>query len=169
MKPPYWSDSNSPVTYLQTLKRFELTQVLLQEQQIDAEVVVEGRDHTQSTKSWQHLVRPEEAGALTCWSQSSVSHQRSQKHIHHQVEVAEKPEDAHCDELALDGRRHHAVVLQHSCSQVAGELVGEGGQLDVEAEVEAGQQEDQQGQAPARQVLHHEAVREALGLQILLH
>lgn len=103
------------------------------------------------------------------WSESSVHHQRSKKHIHRQVDVAEQPEDAHCHKLTLDRRRHPGVVLQHACPQVTGELVSERGQLDVIAEVEAGQQEDQQSQAPTCEVLDHKAAGEALGLQVLLH
>lgn len=135
-------------THLQTLIRLEFAQILLQEQQVDAEVVVEGRHHAQSPEARQQLIRSEEVGALASRSNSSIHHQRSEKYIHPKVDVAEQPEDPHCYELTLHRSRHHAVVLQHPCTQVAGELIGQRGQADVVAEEDAGQQEGEQSQAP---------------------
>lgn len=141
-----------------------MAQVLLQEQQINAEVVIERCDHAQTTEARQDLIRPEEAGALTRWSQGGVHNHRGEKHVHPQVDFAQQPKDAHGHELALDGRWHRAVVSQHACAQIAGELVGVRGQTDVVGEEDASQQEGQEGQTPADQVLRHEGARHTLCL-----
>lgn len=141
-----------------------MAQILLQEQQINAEVIIERCDHAQTTKARQYLIRPEEAGALTRWSEGSVHNHGWEEHIHPQVDFAEQPEDAHGHELALDSRWHRAVVSQHACAQITGELIGERGQTDVVAEEEASQQEGQEGQTSAGQVLRHEGARHTLCL-----
>lgn len=122
-----------------------MAQILLQEEQINAEVIIDGRDHTQSTKARKYLKRPEEAGALKRWSEGSVHNQRGQKHIHPQVDFAKQPKDAHSCELALDGRWHRAVVFQQADAQITGEVIGGQGHADVVAEEEARQQEGQEG------------------------
>lgn len=146
-----------------------MAQVLLQEQQIHAEVIVEGRHHGQRAEARQHLVRPQEVGALASWSESGIDNQWGEKHIHDQVDLAEQAEDTHRHQLTLHSRRDRAVILQQACAQLTGELICGCGQSDVVAEVEAGQHEDQEGQASTRKILDHEAAGEALGLQILLH
>lgn len=156
-------------TNLETLVRFQVTQVLLQKQQVDAEVVVERPHHAQRAKARQHLVGPQEVGALVRRSEGGVHHQRGQEHVHHQVDLAEQAKDAHRHQLALHRRRDREVVLQQAGSQLAGELICGRGQADVVAEVDAGQDQGEEGQASARQVLGHQAAGEALGLQILLH
>lgn len=141
----------------------------MQEQQIHAEVIVEGRHHAQRAEARQHLIRPQEVGALAGWSESGIHNQWGEKHIHDQVDLAEQAEDTHRHQLTLHSRRDRAVVLQQARAQLAGELVRGCGQSDVVAEVDAGQHEDQEGQASTRKILDHEVAGEALGLQILLH
>lgn len=164
----HWTSSIDG-THLETLVRFQVTQVLLQEQQVDAEVVVERLHHAQRAKARQHLVGTQEVGALARWSEGGVHHQRGEEHVHGQVDLAEQAKDAHRHQLALHRRRDRDVVLQQACAQLAGELVRGRGQADVVAEVDAGQNQGQEGQDSARQVLGHQAAGEALGLQILLH
>lgn len=79
-----------------------MAQILLEEQQINAEVIIERRDHTQSTKARQYLIRLEEAGALTCWSEGSVHNERGEKRVHRQVDFAHQPKYTHSYKLALD-------------------------------------------------------------------
>lgn len=141
----------------------------MQKQQIHAEVIVEGRHHAQRAEARQHLVRPQEVGALATWSESGIDNQRGEKHIHDQVDLAEQAEDTHRHQLTLHSRRDRAVVLQQARAQLAGELVRGCGQPNVVAEVDAGQHEDQESQASTRKIFDHEAAGEALGLQILLH
>lgn len=146
-----------------------MAQVLLQEQQIHAEVIVEGRHHAQRAEAWQHFIRPQEVGALVSWSESGIHNQRGEKHIHDQIDLAEQAEDTHCYQLTLHSRRDRAVVLQQARAQLAGELIRGCGQSDVVAKVDTGQHEDQEGQASAHKILDHEASGEALGLQILFY
>ena len=157
------------MTHLQALIGLELAEVLLQEQQVDAQVVVPGRDQAQRPEAGQELVGFEEPGALPRRAQGGVDHQGGEEDVHRQVGVAEEAEDADRHQLTLHRLRHHAVVLQHAGAQVAGELVGEGGQRDVVAQVGAGEDQGEEGQAPAGQVLQHQVVGEPLGLQVLLH
>lgn len=156
-------------TYLETLVRLQVTQVLLEEQQVDAEVVVERLHHAQRAEARQHLVGPQEVGALARWSQGGVHHQRGEEGVHCQVDLAEQAEHTYGHQLALHRGRDREVVLQQAGPQVAGELVRFRGQADVVAQVDAGQNQGQESQASARQVLGHKAAGKALGLQVLLH
>lgn len=83
--------------------------------------------------------------------------------------IPEQGEDSHGDELTLhlvwDGR----VVLQQAHAQRAAKVVGDGGQPQVVAQVDAGAQQRDQGQPTTQQVVKQQHPRAALGHEELLH
>ncbi|KAG9351426.1 hypothetical protein JZ751_022676 [Albula glossodonta] len=110
--------------HLQTPVGLELTQVLLQKEEVDAEVIIQRRGQVEDTEGRQRLIGPEEEGTLPHRNDGGVDHHRGQQDINHQVDVAEQLEDPHCHELALQGIRYGRLVMEDARADVTGPAEG---------------------------------------------
>lgn len=101
-------------TDLQTFIALQLAQVLLQEQQVDAEVVIATRAGVQPlgvVESRQEPVRAEQLALLPLPGgyECCTNHHRNEQQIHCYVNAAEQTEHTHSHQLTLH-RRQHAVT-----------------------------------------------------------
>ncbi|PWA22379.1 hypothetical protein CCH79_00018195, partial [Gambusia affinis] len=85
------------------------------------------------------------------------------------AKLPEQSEDSHSDELTLNLLWDAGVVNENADPQQAAELVRDGGQVEVVAQVEAGTEQRDQSQAAAQQVVGQQHPGAALGRQELLH
>lgn len=139
--------------YLQTPVGLELTYILLQEEVVEAQVVVRLRLEMQDVESGQDLIHPEDVRPLSERDEERVDDHGDQQHIDHEVDEAEQLEDADGDELALEAIGDAAVVSQDPGLDAADKLVGQRREAEVIAQVGAGGQHDAERQQPAADVL----------------
>lgn len=122
---------------LKTLVRLEFTNILLQEKNVEAQVVVPFRLEMQNIKSGQDFIHFENIRLLSEWNKQRVDHQGSQHDINHEVDETQQLEDADGNEFALEPIGDSAVVFQDARFDVADELIREGGEAKVIAQVDA--------------------------------